>query len=111
MSLPVTTTPEADAQIRTIDDWWRENRPASPNLFFDELSAGYDPPPPSPFDPDGKKAGDFRKAMRGYEPGEVVGCADTFRLDVPEDISSGRHREKRRITGAGGTPRAGEASR
>ena len=42
MSLPVTTTPEADAQIRTIDDWWRENRPASPNLFFDELSSAFD---------------------------------------------------------------------
>ena len=42
MSLPVTTTPEADAQTRTIDDWWRENRPASPNLFFDELSSAFD---------------------------------------------------------------------
>ena len=42
MSLPVTTTPEADAQIGKIDDWWRENRPASPNLFFDELSAAFD---------------------------------------------------------------------
>jgi plasmid stabilization system protein ParE len=37
VTLPATTSPEADAQIRTIDDWWRENRPASPNLFFDEL--------------------------------------------------------------------------
>lgn len=42
MSLPVTTTPEADAQIRTIDDWWRKNRHASPNLFFDELSSAFD---------------------------------------------------------------------
>jgi plasmid stabilization system protein ParE len=42
VSLPVTTTPEADAQIRTIDDWWRKNRPASPNLFFDELSSAFD---------------------------------------------------------------------
>ena len=42
MSLPVTSTPEADAQIRTIDDWWRENRRASPNLFFDELSRAFD---------------------------------------------------------------------
>ena len=42
MSLPVTTTPQADAQIRTIDDWWRENRCASPNLFFDELSGAFD---------------------------------------------------------------------
>jgi plasmid stabilization system protein ParE len=42
VSLPVTTTPEADAQIRTIDDWWRKNRHASPNLFFDELSSAFD---------------------------------------------------------------------
>ena len=33
MSLPVRTTPEADAQIREIDSWWRRNRLASPNLF------------------------------------------------------------------------------
>lgn len=42
MSLPLTTTPEADAQIRTIDEWWRENRRASPSLFFDELSVGFE---------------------------------------------------------------------
>jgi len=42
VNLPVTTTPEADAQIRKIDDWWRENRRASPNLFFDELSGALD---------------------------------------------------------------------
>ncbi len=40
--MPVTTTPEADAQISSIDDWWRENRLASPNLFFDELSAAFE---------------------------------------------------------------------
>jgi len=39
---PVTTTPEADAHIRTIDDWWRENRRASPNLFLDELSDAFE---------------------------------------------------------------------
>lgn len=42
MSLPVTTTPEADAQVRSIDDWWRENRRASPNLFLDELSDAFE---------------------------------------------------------------------
>jgi plasmid stabilization system protein ParE len=42
VSLPVTTTPEADAQIRTINDWWRENRQASPDLFLDELSRAFD---------------------------------------------------------------------
>jgi plasmid stabilization system protein ParE len=40
--LPVRTTPEADAQIREIDSWWRRNRPASPNLFADELAAAFD---------------------------------------------------------------------
>lgn len=42
MSLPVRTTPEADAQIREVDSWWRRNRPASPNLFADELAASFD---------------------------------------------------------------------
>ena len=38
MSLPVITTPEADAQIRTIDTWWRTNRPAAQDLFAEELA-------------------------------------------------------------------------
>lgn len=42
MSLPVRTTPESDAQIREIDDWWRSNRPAAPDLFLDELAASFD---------------------------------------------------------------------
>ena len=42
MSLPVRTTPEADAQIREIDDWWRTNRLSSPDLFLDELAASFD---------------------------------------------------------------------
>lgn len=42
MSLPVRTTPESDAEIREIDDWWRNNRPAAPDLFLDELSASFD---------------------------------------------------------------------
>lgn len=42
MTLPVRTTPEADAQIREIDDWWRKNRLASPKLFADELAASFD---------------------------------------------------------------------
>jgi plasmid stabilization system protein ParE len=42
VSLPVRTTPEADAQIRTIDEWWRKNRTAAPNLFVDELAAAFD---------------------------------------------------------------------
>lgn len=42
MSLPVRTTPEADAQIREVDGWWRANRPASPDLFAEELAASFD---------------------------------------------------------------------
>ena len=42
MKLPVRTTPEADAQIRAIDDWWRTNRPAAPDLFLTELAASFD---------------------------------------------------------------------
>ena len=42
MNLPVRTTPEADAQIREIDDWWRSNRRSSVDLFLDELSASFD---------------------------------------------------------------------
>ena len=42
MSLRVRTTPEADAQIRAIDEWWRRNRSPSPNLFADELAASFE---------------------------------------------------------------------
>ena len=42
MSLPVLTTPEADAQIREIENWWRRNRTASPDLFTNELAATFD---------------------------------------------------------------------
>jgi plasmid stabilization system protein ParE len=42
VSLPVRTTPEADAQIREIDEWWRSNRPAAPDLFLHELTASFD---------------------------------------------------------------------
>ncbi|MGH9346768.1 MAG: hypothetical protein ACRD26_05820 [Vicinamibacterales bacterium] len=42
MSLLVRTTPEADAQISEIDEWWRNNRPAAPNLFLDGLAAAFD---------------------------------------------------------------------
>jgi len=39
---PVRITLEAEAQIREIDNWWRRNRSAAPDLFLDELSAGFD---------------------------------------------------------------------
>ena len=42
MTLPVRTTPEAEAQIRTIDDWWRTNRPAAADLFLTELAGSFD---------------------------------------------------------------------
>lgn len=38
----VRTTPEADAQILAVDDWWRTNRPAAPDLFLSELAASFD---------------------------------------------------------------------
>ena len=31
----------AAQQIDAIDDWWRINRPAVPNLFLDELATAY----------------------------------------------------------------------
>ena len=42
MSLPVGTTPDADTQIREIDDWWRTNRRSSPDLFLEELTASFE---------------------------------------------------------------------
>ncbi|MBK7582635.1 MAG: type II toxin-antitoxin system RelE/ParE family toxin [Myxococcales bacterium] len=35
----VVTAPEADRQLEAIDDWWRFNRQAAPNLFFEEFRA------------------------------------------------------------------------
>lgn len=42
MTVQVRTTPQADAQIREIDDWWRANRTASPDLFVNELAAAFE---------------------------------------------------------------------
>jgi plasmid stabilization system protein ParE len=42
VSLPVRTTPEAEAQIREIDVWWRTHRGSSPDLFLEELAAVFD---------------------------------------------------------------------
>jgi plasmid stabilization system protein ParE len=41
VKLAVRTTPEAEHQIRAIDDWWRQHRLASPDLFLDELEAAF----------------------------------------------------------------------
>jgi hypothetical protein len=29
----------AEAQVDTIESWWRENRPAAPEMFLSELDA------------------------------------------------------------------------
>jgi plasmid stabilization system protein ParE len=38
MTRAVIVSPEAEAQIETIDVWWRTNRLASPGLFAQELA-------------------------------------------------------------------------
>ena len=38
MTVSVRTTPRADNEILVILRWWRENRPAAPNLFEEELA-------------------------------------------------------------------------
>lgn len=35
----IVIVPDADEQIREIDEWWRENRTAAPDLFVEELAA------------------------------------------------------------------------
>jgi plasmid stabilization system protein ParE len=42
MTVGIFTTPESDAQILTIDRWWRRERPAAPNLFAEELAAAFE---------------------------------------------------------------------
>ncbi len=37
--MKVELSAEAQAQVDRIDAWWRENRPAAPRLFADELEA------------------------------------------------------------------------
>jgi plasmid stabilization system protein ParE len=38
VSAQIVVSPEAEAQIRAIDRWWRENRAAAPEPFTQELS-------------------------------------------------------------------------
>ena len=40
MPTQVVVSPQAEAQIRTIDAWWRRNRRHSPELFSSELASG-----------------------------------------------------------------------
>jgi plasmid stabilization system protein ParE len=37
----IVVTPEAQDQARTIDDRWRKERPAAPDLFLEELAAAF----------------------------------------------------------------------
>jgi len=32
----------AEAHVRAIDDWWRENRPSAPSLFREELASAFE---------------------------------------------------------------------
>lgn len=38
--MKVAFTPEADRQATELDRWWREHRPAAPDLFARELAEG-----------------------------------------------------------------------
>lgn len=46
--MSVRTTAVADEQIVAIDDWWREHRQASPDLFTDELADTFALPAAAP---------------------------------------------------------------
>jgi plasmid stabilization system protein ParE len=41
MTVRIVVTPEAEEQARTIDSWWRNERPAAPSLFAEELAAAF----------------------------------------------------------------------
>jgi len=41
MPRKVVVSPQAEAQIRTIDAWWRRNRRDSPELFSSELASAF----------------------------------------------------------------------
>ena len=42
MTLRVESTPEAEAQFRAIEAWWRDNRPRAPDLFSQEFASCLD---------------------------------------------------------------------
>ena len=41
MTARIVVTGEAEQQARTIDTWWRQERPAAPGLFTEELAAAF----------------------------------------------------------------------
>ena len=42
MTTDVVVSGDVEVQIGEIDRWWREHRPAAPELFVEELAAGFD---------------------------------------------------------------------
>lgn len=42
MTVRLFIPPEVEEQIRAIDTWWRENRPAAPSLFVEELAVCFE---------------------------------------------------------------------
>lgn len=38
----VLVSPEVEASVRLLDAWWRENRPAAPTLFLEELAEAFE---------------------------------------------------------------------
>ena len=41
MTIAVIVSVEAEEQIKAIDSWWRENRPAAPKLFVQDPSGAF----------------------------------------------------------------------
>lgn len=41
MTVRIVVAPEAEQQVRTIEAWWRKERPAAPSLFVEELAAAF----------------------------------------------------------------------
>lgn len=41
MNVQLIVAPQAEAQVRSIDEWWRSNRPAAPDLFAQELASAF----------------------------------------------------------------------
>ena len=42
MIKPVSVTPEAEAQVRASDAWWRAERPMAPDMFLNELAEAFE---------------------------------------------------------------------
>jgi plasmid stabilization system protein ParE len=42
MTTVLRVTPETEAQVEQAAAWWRENRPAAPDLFSQELAGAFD---------------------------------------------------------------------